>query len=279
MIVGTLFFKGKCVEAIEVYKKAFGAKVTRIVKYRETDHKEGIADAEIFIHGLKFWLTDEPGGPRSQVVVFNDLEATMRAFNTIKANGGQVTHEPNKTPFSVCECAITDKFGVHWGMMVKSFLENDKTDADHQKIVKKQMKGGHAFMITTMLLDGKCGDAIELYKKAFNAEVEQLVPFPAERKKKGVEHAEMFISGHRYWLSDDGGAEGLGMVAVFDNLKDCNQAWDALKDGAEITHAPAATKWSACEAAMVDRFGIRWGFIVWDERTFLPAIEKKHPVG
>jgi PhnB protein len=269
MIVGTLFFKGKCVEAIEVYKKAFGAKVTRVVKYRETDHKQGIADAEIFMHGLKFWLTDEPGGPRSQVLVFDNLDATVQAFNTIKDNGGQVTHEPNKTPFSVCECAITDKFGIHWGMMVKSFNETEKVDAEHLKIVKSQTKGGHNFMITTMLLDGQCAPAVELYKQAFNAEVKQYVPFPAERKKHGVEHAEIFIHGHRYWLSDDGEPEGLGMVAVFQDLKDCNKAWDIMKEGAEITHAPAATKWSACEAALKDRFEIRWGFIMWDERTFV----------
>lgn len=70
MIVGTMFFRGRCEEAIAAYKEAFGAQVTRVVRYRETDNKKGIADAEIYIHGLKFWLTDEPGGPRSQVIVF-----------------------------------------------------------------------------------------------------------------------------------------------------------------------------------------------------------------
>jgi PhnB protein len=251
--------------------------VTRIVRYRETDNKKGIADAEIYIHGLKFWLTDEPGGPRSQVIVFKDLDEVMQAFNTLK-EGGEVTHKPNKTPFSVCETAVYDKFRVHWGMMVKSFLEKEKEDAASVKIMKKQTKGGHTFLITTLLLNGQSREAIELYKKAFNAEVEQMVAIPAERNKPGLEHAEVFIHGHRFWFSDEGGDEGPGMVAVFSSLEKCNKAWDALKDGAVITHAPAATRWSACEAAMVDRFGIRWGFIVWDKRTFLEHIEKKHPM-
>jgi PhnB protein len=277
MLVGTMFFQGKCEEAIAAYKKAFDAETTRIVRYRENEHKKGIADAEIYIHGLKFWLTDEPGGPRSQVVVFKELDEVMQAFNLLK-QGGEVTHEPNKTPFSVCETAVYDKFHVHWGLMVKSFLEKEKEDAESVRIMKKQTKGGHTFLITTLLLNGQCREALELYQKAFNADVEQLVPIPAERKKDGIEHAEVFIKDHRFWFSDEGGEQSHGMVAVFDSLAQCNKAWDALKDGAKITHAPAATKWSACEASMVDRFGILWGFIVWDERTFLPAIEKKHPL-
>jgi PhnB protein len=121
MLVPTFFFDGKCQEAIELYKKAFCAEVTRLEPYPEEQHKKGLVDAEIIIHGQKLWLTDEKGSP-GMVAVFDTLEETMKAFEIMK-EGGQVTHPPQKTKYSICECALKDRYGVIWGLMVKSFLE------------------------------------------------------------------------------------------------------------------------------------------------------------
>ena len=58
------------------------------------------------------------------------------------------------------------------------------------------------------------------------------------------------------------------MMAVFSSVEKCQKAWDILKDGAKIVLAPAATKWSKREGVLIDKFGIPWGFIVWDKRVF-----------
>jgi PhnB protein len=277
VIVGAIFFKGNCEEAVEAYKKAFGAEATRMTPFRAEDNKKGIADGEIFIHGLKFWVSDSDKVNISQVLVFKELDEVNRALDIIK-EGGEVMFGPAKTPFSICETAVRDKFGIEWGLMVKSFLETKEVDDKYEKIFYNQIKDGHAFVITTLFFNGRTREAIDLYKKAFNADVEQLVPYKPDRKKEGVEHAELFIQGHRFWFSDDGGAQPPGMVAVFDSLEECNKAWDSLKEGAKILLNPTPSPWSSCEAIMVDRFGITWGFIVWDKRTFLEHIEKKHPL-
>ena len=50
MFVPTLAFKGKCEEAIDLYKKSFNAEVTRLVPFDKNQEKSGIMDAEIYIH-------------------------------------------------------------------------------------------------------------------------------------------------------------------------------------------------------------------------------------
>jgi PhnB protein len=121
--------------------------------------------------------------------------------------------------------------------------------------------------ISTLFFNGRCKEAIEQYKKAFGAEVVLSVPFPEGNKKKGIEHSELFIRGHKLWFSDEG-AQGQGQVIVFDTLGELMKAWDIMKGEAEILLAPQETRWSVCEAILKDKFGFTWGFIVYDERTF-----------
>ena len=121
--------------------------------------------------------------------------------------------------------------------------------------------------ISTLFFNGRCEEAIEQYKQAFGAEVRLLVPFPDKTTKKGVEHSELFIKGHRLWFSDEG-VQSQGQVIVFNTIEDLNKAWDIMKDEAEIIFEPQETRWSVCEAILTDKFGFTWGFIVYDERTF-----------
>ncbi len=122
-------------------------------------------------------------------------------------------------------------------------------------------------LISTLFFNGRCAEAIEQYKKAFGAEVVLAVPFPENKGKKGIEHSELFIQGHRLWFSDEG-VQSQGQVMCFDTLAELNIAWEIMKDGAEILLSPRETPWSVCEAILKDKFGFTWGFIVYDERTF-----------
>jgi PhnB protein len=134
----------------------------------------------------------------------------------------------------------------------------------------------NTMFITTLFFNGRCQEAIDQYQKAFGADVAQLVPFSVDSGKKGIEHSQVFIHNHRLWLSDDGGEQGPGACIVFDDLASLTKAFEVMKEGGQVLFGPQATPFSICEAILKDRFGLTWGFIVYDQRTFPESVEKAH---
>jgi PhnB protein len=128
-----LNFEGRCDEALEFYKKAIGAKVGMLMRFKEAPDKSMISpgNEEKVMHsalqaGDSMVLMSDgrcTGKPN-----FNGIALTISAqteaeadklFNGL-ADGGQVTMPLGKTFFSPKFGMLADKFGVGWMILVAS---------------------------------------------------------------------------------------------------------------------------------------------------------------
>jgi PhnB protein len=126
-----IFFDGRCEEAIEFYRKAVGAEVTMLVRFKDSpDPNMRPPGAENKVMHARFRIGDatvmasdgECGGkPNFQgfslsLTVPNEAEAD-RAFAAL-SDGGQVQLPLTKTFFSPRFGMVTDRFGVGWMILV-----------------------------------------------------------------------------------------------------------------------------------------------------------------
>jgi PhnB protein len=126
-----LFFDGRCDEALDFYKKAIGAKVDMLMRFKEAPDQSmispGSADkvmhAAVHIGDTQVLMSDGhcQGKANFQgfglaVSVKDEAEAD-KMFGAL-ANAGQVTMPMAKTFFSPRFGMVTDKFGVLWMIMV-----------------------------------------------------------------------------------------------------------------------------------------------------------------
>jgi PhnB protein len=129
-----LFFEGRCKEAIEFYKRALGAKVEMLMRYREAPDPcpEGmlppgsenkVMHACLSIGETKVMASDGQcqGKPSFQgfglsLTAANEAEAD-RVF-AVLADGGQVQMPLGKTFFSRRFGMVADRFGVCWMVIV-----------------------------------------------------------------------------------------------------------------------------------------------------------------
>ncbi len=128
-----LFFDGKCEEAIEFYKKALGATVNMLMRFKDSPEPPppgcGPADSNKVMHA-QFQIGETvimasdgraTGNPKFEgfalaLTVPTEAEAD-KAFNAL-ANGGKVEQPLSKTFFSAKFGMVVDKFGVFWMVMV-----------------------------------------------------------------------------------------------------------------------------------------------------------------
>ena len=128
-----LFFEGKCEEAIEFYKKALGAEVEMLLRYRDNPEPPppGSAppDANKVMHAsfrvgeTQIRASDgrcmgEPNfdGFALSLGVATEAEAD-RVFAAL-ADGGKVQMPLTKTFFSPRFGMVTDRFGMMWMVIV-----------------------------------------------------------------------------------------------------------------------------------------------------------------
>ena len=129
-----LFFDGRCEEAIEFYKKALGAKVEMLMRFKDSPepaqpgmHPPG-SDNKVMHASLRIGETTVmasdghcQGKPSFQgfslsITAANDSEAE-RLFTAL-GNGGQVQMPLTKTFFSSRFGMVADRFGVSWMVIV-----------------------------------------------------------------------------------------------------------------------------------------------------------------
>jgi PhnB protein len=128
-----LSFEGRAEEAIEFYKKAVGAKVTMMMRNKESPEApppgmlppnsgDKIMHSALTIGDSVVMATDgavsgKPNfaGISLSLNVDSDAEA-KKMFNNL-ADGGKVTLPLNKTFFASSFGMVADKFGVHWMIM------------------------------------------------------------------------------------------------------------------------------------------------------------------
>lgn len=125
-----LFFDGRCEEAVEFYKRALGAKVEMLMRYRESpdplppDLTGPAVDDKIMHVSLRIGdavvmasdgCTDEK--PEfdgfSLSINVRDTDTADRMFNAL-TDGGKVVMPLGKTFWSPRFGMVTDRFGVGW---------------------------------------------------------------------------------------------------------------------------------------------------------------------
>ena len=128
-----LFFNGRCEDAVEFYKKALGAEVVMLMRYKESpepDPPGKVAagwDNKIMHTTLRIGnatvmasdgCSEEPNfkGFSLSLTAANEAEAG-RFFGAL-AEGGQVHMPLGKTFWSSCFGMVADRFGVGWMVTV-----------------------------------------------------------------------------------------------------------------------------------------------------------------
>jgi len=147
-------------------------------------------------------------------------------------------------------------------------------------ILKKIDKKTEPSLMPLFQFDKQCEEAIELYKKAFNAEVTTFVRFSdsanqdwsafSEDEKELIYHAQMQIGNQRIILCDNlftdlPRGHTIYPVITFETADEVKAAYDVLADGATIISPIRSTTYSACVVSFVDKFGIQWDLMShWD---------------
>jgi PhnB protein len=129
-----LFFDGRCEEAVEFYRRALGAEVTMLMRFRDSpeppepgrvppDAGDKVMHASFRIGDTTVMASDGlcHGKPRFQgfslsLSVLDEAEAE-RLFAAL-ADGGQVQMPLTRTFFSPRFGMVADRFGVSWMVIV-----------------------------------------------------------------------------------------------------------------------------------------------------------------
>src|SRR5215468_820922 len=129
-----LFFDGRCEEAIEFYRKAIGAEVEMLMRYKECPDPQGgsvppgaenkVMHSCLKIGEARVMASDGhcQGKPNFQGFSLSlsvpDEAAADRAFKAL-GDGGQVQVPLTKTFFSPRFGMVADRFGVGWMVIVQ----------------------------------------------------------------------------------------------------------------------------------------------------------------
>ena len=129
-----LFFDGRCEEAIEFYRTALGAEVTRMLRFKDSPEppEPGMVPpgAENKIMHASFRIGDTAvmasdgrclgqasfKGFSLSLIVSDEAEA--RRLYSALSDGGQVQMPLGKTFFSPAFGMVADRFGVSWMVLV-----------------------------------------------------------------------------------------------------------------------------------------------------------------
>jgi PhnB protein len=134
-----LFFEGRCEEAVEFYRKALGAEVTALVRFKDNPDpdisapgtEDKVLHVSLRIGETRVLASDGrcEGKPSFEgfslsLTVANEAEAD-RLFAAL-ADGGQVQVPLAKTFFSPRFGMLDDRFGVSWMIYVAPQLAGQK---------------------------------------------------------------------------------------------------------------------------------------------------------
>ncbi|MCL2679127.1 MAG: VOC family protein [Dehalococcoidia bacterium] len=131
-----LVFNGNCVEAIELYEKAFKTKAVGVCQYKDTasftdDYQPNAAIDELVMHGIlpigneTIYLADTtPDQPAAfgngsfACVELDSAEDVKAAFEVLK-EGGKVFCAAQETFWNKCYAEFEDRFGLKWTLMIE----------------------------------------------------------------------------------------------------------------------------------------------------------------
>lgn len=129
-----LFFDGRCEEALEFYRRALGAEVTALMRFRESPEpcpegmvppgsEDKVMHASFRVGETELMASDGNCGGKpafqgvSLTVSVPDAAAADRVFAAL-GEGGQVQMPLGPTFFSPKFGMVADRFGVSWMVIV-----------------------------------------------------------------------------------------------------------------------------------------------------------------
>jgi PhnB protein len=126
-----LFFDGRCEEALDCYRRALGAEVTTLIRFKENPDpnmcppgaEDKVMHATVRIGNTTILASDGmcSGNLAFQGVALSlsvtDKAAAERLFTAL-SDGGQVQMPLAETFFSPFFGMVTDRFGVLWMVIV-----------------------------------------------------------------------------------------------------------------------------------------------------------------
>ncbi len=129
-----LMFDGRCEEALEFYRKAVGAQITALMRFKEMPEPtspemcppgsaEKVMHSSFTIGETTLMASDgnNTGKPVFQGISLSLLasdEAEAKRLFTALGDGGQVQMPLDKTFFSPAFGMVADRFGVSWMVVV-----------------------------------------------------------------------------------------------------------------------------------------------------------------
>lgn len=132
-------------------------------------------------------------------------------------------------------------------------------------------------IIPTFNFSGQCEEALELYKRAFNAEILCLMRYSeadpkdyqwklTEEQKSYIYHAELLIGDQRIIMSDNidvpfAPNPSSFLTVIFNTPEEVRKAYDILKEGSKTLYPIEKTSYSALRVVFTDKFGFRWGLM------------------
>ena len=125
-----LFFNGRCEEAVEFYRKALGAEVEMMMRFKDSPDplppgmlapgfENKVMHASLRIGGAVVMASDGMAAGATEFKGFSlsidapDAAGVDRLFSAL-AEGGTVTMPAGKTFWSPWFGMVTDRFGVGW---------------------------------------------------------------------------------------------------------------------------------------------------------------------
>ena len=127
-----LFFDGRCEQALEFYKKALGAKVDAVMRYKDNpDPKYNPPGSDDKVMHALFRIGDAPvmasDGNCTGKPTFQGFALTINAADAAEAKqrfdalaeGGQVQMPLSETFFAKSFGMVADRFGVSWMVLAQ----------------------------------------------------------------------------------------------------------------------------------------------------------------
>jgi len=131
-----LFFNGRCEEALDFYRRALGAEVQMLMRYRESPDppppgmvppgaENNVMHASLPIGESVVMASDDcradapPPAGFSLSISAADADEARRCFDAL-ADGGSVQMPLGRTFWSPCFGMLTDRFGVGWMVTVEA---------------------------------------------------------------------------------------------------------------------------------------------------------------
>jgi len=136
LVVPRLLFNGLCSQALELYKKAFGATIKEIILFSEADprdfqdknedQKDHVYYAELMIGKHMVMMHDDAdgeldkeakgGASLSALCVSFESEDKARAAYQVLSDGAKILMPVTSNSFSTFYVTLIDKFGIAWDL-------------------------------------------------------------------------------------------------------------------------------------------------------------------